>query len=53
MTFSKIEGLLREAKICTWESLVETSGRALSAVTARDAWGFFERCGYCPSGQLL
>jgi len=38
--------LLREAEVRTLVSLVETIGRALSAVTTRDAWGFFERCGF-------
>jgi transposase len=28
-------------------------GRALSAVTARDVWGFFEHCGYHPSDRPL
>ena len=51
--FSKIKGLLREAEVRTREALVETIGRALSAVTGRDAWGFFEHCGYRLSDQLL
>jgi hypothetical protein len=42
--------LLREAEVRTREFLVRAIGRALSAVTARDAWGFFEHCGYRPSG---
>ena len=42
--------MLRGAAVRTRESLVETLGRALSAVTAQDAWGFFEHCGYRPSG---
>ena len=50
--FSKLKVLLREAEVRTRESLVETIGRAPSAVTTRDAWGFFERCGYRPLGQL-
>jgi hypothetical protein len=45
--------LLREAEVRTREALVETIGTALSAVSARDAWGFFEHCGYHPSDQPL
>ena len=41
------------AEVRTLEALVETIGRALSAVTARDAWGFFERCGYHVSDRPL
>jgi transposase len=44
--FAKVKGLLREAEVRTREALVETIGTALSVVTARDAWGFFEHCGY-------
>jgi hypothetical protein len=32
---------------------VEAVGQALDAVTARDARGFFEHCGYRASGQLF
>ena len=53
MAFAKVKGLLREAEVRTREALVETIGRALSAVTARDAWGFFERCGYHVSDRSL
>ena len=35
--FSKVKGLLREAEVRTRKALVETIGRALSAVSARDA----------------
>jgi hypothetical protein len=45
--------VLHEAEVSTCEFLVETIGRAPSAVTAQDAWGFFEHFGYRPSGQLL
>ncbi len=44
--FSKIKGILRKAKARTFEALVEATGQALSAVTARDAHGFFGHCGY-------
>jgi transposase len=51
--FSKIKALLRKAEARTREGLIEAMGLALSAVTARDAWGFFEHCGYRRVGQLL
>ena len=51
--FSKIKGLLRRAEARTRESLIEAMGLALSAVSTRDAQGFFGHCGYCPAGQLL
>ena len=44
--FSKIKGILRKAEARTREALVGAMGEAISAVTARDAWGFFEHCGY-------
>jgi transposase len=44
--FSKIKGLVRKAEARTREALVEAIGSALSAVTSRDARGFFEHCGY-------
>jgi transposase len=44
--FSKIKGILRKAQARTREALVGAMGGAISAVTARDAWGFFEHCGY-------
>lgn len=53
-TFSKIKALLRRAGARIREALVEAIGRALDTVTARDARGFFEHCGYClPSQPLL
>ena len=51
--FSKIKGLVRKAEARTREALVEAIGSALSAVTARDARGFFEHCGYRMSAQLF
>jgi len=44
--FSKIKGMVRKAEARTREALVEAIGMALSVVTARDAHGFFEHCGY-------
>ena len=51
--FSKIKGLVRKAEARTREALVEAIGSALSAVTSRDARGFFEHCGYPMSVQSL
>jgi transposase len=51
--FSKVKGILRRAEARTRESLMEAMGPALSAVSARDARGFFGHCGYNPVGQLL
>jgi len=51
--FSKVKGLLRRAAARTREALIEAMGRALSAVSARDAQGFFGHCGYSSMGQLL
>ena len=54
--FSKVKGLLRKAQARSREALVEAMGKALEAVTARDARRrdarrFFEHCGYRASGQ--
>ena len=51
--FSKIKGLLRKAEARSREALVEAMGRAISAVTPRDAEGFLEHRGYRPTAQLL
>ena len=51
--FSKVKGLLRKAQARSREALVEVMGKALDAVTARDARRFFEHCGYRASGQLF
>jgi transposase len=44
--FSKVKALLRKAAARTREALVEAMGTALSAVTVRDAAGWFAHCGY-------
>jgi transposase len=44
--FSKIQGFLRQIGARTREALVETIGKALDTVTAKDAYGFFVHCGY-------
>ena len=51
--FAKIKGILRKAEARSREALVEVMGAALSAVTAQDARGFFEHCGYRQPAQLL
>ena len=52
--FAKAKALLRRAGARTREALVEGTGRALDAVTSRDAWGFFGHCGnrLLPDRQL-
>ena len=51
--FSKIKGMVRKAEARTREALVGAIGMALSVVTARDARGFFEHCGYGTPVQSL
>jgi transposase len=51
--FSKIKCFIRKAQARTRESLVEAMGAAISAVTARDARGFFEHCEYITPVQSL
>ena len=51
--FSKIKGLLRRAEARTREALIGAMGRALDAVCARDARGFFGHCGYHSVDQPL
>jgi transposase len=51
--FSKIKGLLRKGEARTREALVEAIGAAISTVTATDARGFFEHCGYRAVVQSL
>lgn len=51
--FAKIKNLVRKAAAGSKEALVEAIGAALCAVTAEDAWGYFEHAGYRPTGQPL
>jgi transposase len=44
--FSKVKGLLRKAKARTLEALFAVTAEALRAVSAGDARGYFEHCGY-------
>ena len=51
--FSKIKGLMRKAEARTREALLEAIATAISALSAQDARGFFEHCGYRTAGQLF
>jgi transposase len=51
--FAKIKDILRRAGARTKDALVEVLGEALSAVSARDARGYFEHAGYRPVAQPL
>ena len=51
--FAKIKALLRKAAARTREALLEAMGRALDAVSASDAKGFFEHRGDRPLAQPL
>lgn len=44
--FSKVKGILGKAQARSREALLEAMGSALSAVSSRDARGFFEHRGY-------
>jgi transposase len=44
--FSKVKNRLRKAKARTLQSLFEATSQALCAVSAGDARGYFEHCGY-------
>jgi len=44
--FSKAKGILKKAKARTLQSLFEATAGALSAVSERDARGYFWHCGY-------
>ena len=51
--FSKIKGLLRKAEARNREALLEAIGTAISALSAQDARGFIENCGYRAAVQSL
>lgn len=51
--FSKVKGLLRRAEARSRTALIDAMGRALDAVSAQDARGFFAHCGYRYMGQPL
>ena len=46
LMWSKVKALLRAAQARTREALLEAIGRALAAVSARDAHNWFAHCGY-------
>jgi transposase len=49
--FSKVKTLLKKAAARTREALVEAMGEALSAITPREAAGWFAHCRYEVEGQ--
>ncbi len=51
--FSKVKARLRRTGARSRTALLEALATALSAVTSRDARGFFEHCGYRLSAQPL
>jgi len=51
--FSKLKSYLREACARSQQTLMEIIGQALSTITALDAEGFFEHCGYRAVVQSL
>jgi transposase len=52
--FSKVKSLLRRAGARGRQALIDAMGAALSAVSSKDALGFFEHAGYRQRvGQLL
>ena len=50
---SKVKHTLRKVGARTKEALIEALGRALGAVSAQDARGFFAHCGYRTPAQQL
>jgi transposase len=44
--FSKIKGLIGKAEARSREALLEAMGMAIAALSAQDARGYFEHCGY-------
>lgn len=51
--FSKAKGILRKAQARTKEALIETTGKALDAITPEDIRSFYTDCGYRMPLQLL
>jgi transposase len=51
--FSKVKALVRKEGARLSEALVEALGRALAAVTAEDAAGWFAHAGYWPQDQPM
>ena len=44
--FGKMKALIRKVEARSREALLEAIGSAISAITDRDARGYFEHCGY-------
>ncbi len=51
--FSKLKCLIRKAEARSREALLEAIGMAIPALSAQDARGFFEHCGYRDTVQLF
>ena len=51
--FSKLKSYLREVCARSQDMLMEVIGEALSTISASDAEGFFEHCGYRAVVQSL
>ena len=51
--FSKLKGYLREACARSHQTLMEVIGEALRTISASDAEGFFNHCGYRTVVQSL
>ena len=51
--FGKMKDLIRKAEARTKEALLEAIGAAISGLSARDARGYFDYCGYRASVQSL
>ena len=51
--FAKLKVCLRAAAARSREALIEAMGAALDAMTASDAHGFFDSCGYRALAQSL
>ena len=51
--FSKLKSYLREARARSQRTLMEVIGEALRTITASDAEGYFEHCGYRKVVQSL
>ncbi len=52
-TFSKLKAFLRRVGARTREALQEALGQSLLTVTAQDAHGWFEHCGYFSSHESM
>jgi hypothetical protein len=52
--FQKMKDLIRKSpKARARETLLDAMGTAISVISARDARGFFDHCGYGTPGQSL